>query len=314
MKIKENIQKIKIINDQYTKWKWRERKLTGEKSHKLQNIYVVRRANARVGLFSLVLTTLGGIRYAVENGMIPLVDLSNYKEDYKGYFEENDNIWEYFFEQPSDILLEQAYKYQGTILGNGLIKGNSFYPKDDIAYDMDKLIPWRNFAHKYLIVKEEILIEVQKKEQELFLGKKVLGVLARGTDYAKLRPLNHPIQPTAAQLMEIIDEKLEKEKYDSIFLVTEDKEIFEEFKIKYTDMLLYLEADRYNTKSDENINDVIKKNRAGRYFMAKTYLINIVMLSRCYGIVGGNTSGSLGALIMSNGYADQYIFDLGVYK
>ncbi len=45
--------------------------------------YVIRR-KGKVGLFSIYITTIGQIKYALRNGMIPVVDLMNYRNLYMG--------------------------------------------------------------------------------------------------------------------------------------------------------------------------------------------------------------------------------------
>lgn len=44
------------------------------------------------------------------------------------------------------------------------------------------------------------------------------------------------------------------------------------------------------------------------------YLSQIIILSRCDCFVAGLTSGTIGAMLLTNGYEYSYIFDLGLYS
>lgn len=314
MGVKKVIQNIDWINHTYTNYKWRERSISyGEHNKELQ-IYIARRANSKAGLFSLVLTALGQIVYAVNRGYVPVVDLSNYVEGYSGSKQDTSNIWEYYFEQPCKVDLMEAKRSKRVILGNGIITANLNYPKDTIAYREKELSYWRGIARKYLIVKKDIFEEAVQLSKELFFGKKILGVLARGTDYINAKPYNHPVQPTAKQLMEKIDEMLGDGEYDGIYLATEDSIFYQQFTKKYGEKLISLKTKRYQTQGNENINDIRKADVENGYVLGKDYLITILLLSMCDALIAGNTSGTLGALLLNEEYEYKYIFDLGVYQ
>lgn len=313
MKVKQLIQNIDFINHAYTNFKWRERKLSYGHENKEKRFYVVRRAYAKVGLFSLVLTNLGYIKYALEQGYTPVVDMRNYGQYYQGSNMKTQNMWEYYFKQPCGYSVEDISKSKSVVIGNGIISGEIKYPNDDLAYDDEKLAYWKAVAKGYLIVKDEIVKEADALAKDMFWGSRILGVLARGTDYINARPLNHPVQPMPEQLMEKIDEVLIEKKCDKIYLATEDKIFFEKFKDRYGDKIVAMDVERHATKGNENINDLRRQQKKDDYTMAREYLINILLLSKCNCLVAGNTSGSLGALLLNEEYEYKYIFNLGVY-
>lgn len=313
LKVKQLIQKVDFINHTYTKYKWREHKKSYGSENGDKVFYVVRRAEAKVGLFSLVLTSLGQIQHAVEKGYIPVVDMHNYDKFYRGSNVETSNMWEYYFEQPCGYSMEKICKSKNVVLGNGIISDSLRYPGDDLAYDDEKLSYWKAIARKYLILKKEIAIEADNLAKEMFGKDKMLGVLARGTDYINAKPLNHPIQPMPEQLMEKIDHVLDERKCDRIYLATEDKIFFERFKSRYGDKIIAMNVERHISKGNENINDLRRAQHKDDYTMAREYLINILLLSKCNCLVAGNTSGSIGALLLNKEYEYKYIFNLGVY-
>lgn len=310
--MKKYLKKIKLVNDLYTKWKWREQKVSYGRENPDKVFYVIRRAGANVGLFSLVMTTLGYIKYALEQGYIPVVDMSNKDNTYmdnrlKG------NVWEYYFEQPCGYSLEDIQRSKNIILGNGIIDGTVCYPDDSIAYNEDLLLQWKEVSDKYLVIKNDILTELDELKNKMFQGKKVLGVLLRGTDYISKRPENHPIQPTIDLAIEKIDKELKNSEYEFIYLATEDQKIYDIINKTYGDVVVSMETERYSTTKDENINEISIKNIENRYEKGKEYLINILLLAECNYLIAGNAGGSQGALLFRNYENGRFIFNLGKY-
>ena len=99
---------------------------------------------------------------------------------------------------------------------------------------------YRDKEFKNKITSSNLLLEILKKQikikktklktinflkNKLFEGKKILGVHHRGTGY---KITEYPI--TINQMINIINEILEKENYDKIFLVTEDLNNFKALK------------------------------------------------------------------------------------
>ena len=88
----------------------------------------------------------------------------------------------------------------------------------------------RNMARKYISVKRGIIDKAKKIWKKLFHNSKnVLGVLGRGTDFIQLKPRSHPIPPTTEKMIVDVKKMDLKNKYDWIFLATEDDKIRNKF-------------------------------------------------------------------------------------
>ena len=89
--------------------------------------YIIRPYYTGSGLFFNFVTTAGHIRYGLSKGWLPVVDMQNYNN---AYLEPEkfgkENSWEYYFEQPLRIGLEQAYAGENVILSSQ--KSNVPYP------------------------------------------------------------------------------------------------------------------------------------------------------------------------------------------
>ena len=313
MSIKRIFQKCTKLNNWYIKQKWKERKISLGKENADKTFYVIRRATGKVGLFSYVSTNLGHIKYALDRGYIPIVDMQNYQNT---YLEEGqvgkENAWEYYFKQPCGYSLKDIKKSKNIILSSGLINCGVAYPDAKIANDDEQLKMWKSIADKCLKVNADVAKEAERKCDEIFGRARVLGVLARGTDYVKARPKKHPVQPNATQLIEKCKEVMKNYGCEKIYLTTEDEQIYLEFKEVFGERLLSMNVKRYQTSDQENINDVISRDKS-KYTSGKEYLISILLLAKCNCLVAGNAGGTQGALLLSEGYEYKHVFDLGVY-
>jgi hypothetical protein len=52
----------------------------------------------------------------------------------------------------------------------------------------------------------------------------------------------------------------------------------------------------------------------GNIEFMKIYLINIIILSKCLDIIASRTAGSIVAFILTNGFRNIKIYNLGYYK
>lgn len=316
MQLKKYFQKCTKINKIYTKIKWHQRRVHYGKENPDKTFYVIRRATGKVGLFSYVMTNLGHIKYAVENGYIPVVDMQN---NANTYLEECEigrkNAWEFYFKQPCGYTLSDISHSKNVILGNGIIDGSISFPRSPIAYDDKALGSWKQIADNYLSVADEIEKDTEAERKRLFGNDRVLGVLARGTDYVHSRPYKHPVQPEVQEIIVKCKEVMEQYQCKKIYLVTEDKDVFNEFTKAFGKKIVSLDVERYSAVQGENINDVMRRNEEkSAYQRGREYLQSVLLLSKCNCLVAGNAGGSQAALLFSEGYEYKYVFNLGVYQ
>lgn len=315
MGIKSKIQSISFINEPYTRWKWRERKVSYGEENPDKTFFVIRRATCKVGLFSYVMTNMGLVRYAIERGYIPVIDM---QFNQNTYLEENqigkENAWEFYFEQPCGYSLSDIARSKNVILSCGMIDENSVFPGKETAWEEGLCKEWRSVFSSCFTVKEEILQEAKKLYCQIFDADKTVGVLARGTDYVNNRPKNHPVQPDTEVMIQ--DVKATMEQYDCrwVYLATEDEDIYRQFQAAFGDCLKVTDARRCRNTQNTNINDISYERDQDKYLKGKEYLINIVLLSMCDCLIAGNVGGTLGALLMSDGFEYQHVYNLGVYE
>ena len=112
-------------------------------------------------------------------------------------------------------------------------------------------------------------------EKNNLKNKKILGVHFRGTSYKTSR--GHIFPATKDQMKQNVDKIFSKEKFDKIFLCSEEKNYLDFFIKNYSDKLLYLNTYR----SDQN--DAFKKyNRKNhRYLLGDESIKEALILSNC---------------------------------
>lgn len=251
----------------------------------------------------------------ISNGYIPIIDLSSFPNILNNFQTSfKINPWEKFFTQPFNFKLKDVLNYGKKIkydfcTNNGYKKGEPFF--SILSNDIIRLY-WHNIAKQYIPIKKEILKEANKKYRLLFKNSNnVLGILMRGTDYIGRK--YHAIPPSPEMVFNDINKM--KNKYDWMFITTEDNIIRKKFIQKYGKKLKYIK-DKTDIKYDYNKKPFLgfNKNIRGNFSFMKIYLINIIILSKCIDIIAAKTAGTIIAFVLSKGFRNKIIYNLGIYK
>ena len=268
------------------------------------------------GLFSFYNVYLGCIHHYLPQGYIPIVDMKSFENVYNNYTLLNNNIWELFFEQPFRYTLEEIEKKakfkEEKICGMGYSR-----PKElDIYYSPISINYWHYFAKKFIPIKKEIIEEADTIMKKLFYeSKNILGVKLRGTDYIAMRPGGHPKMPDLNTTINDVKNMDIKNNYDWIFISSEDERIKERYINEFKQKIKYLNpnvAINYNYEQPT----LITRNQAvkGNLDYARNYLLNIIILSKCTDLVTVRCSGAAGVFILTEGFRNSLIYNLGLYE
>ena len=282
-----------------------------------KHFLVIRRADTVGGLFSFFATNLGWIKYAEDHGFIPVVDMGHYRNLYLSWFEfmfTRTNPWEFFFMQPGGYSMLDIRDAQRVTIAEGVPPDEIGYPDPRTSFDVmnsGKLQGWVDTARHSIVIADEVILSYRNDRFEQAVQNGIIGVLARGTDYTMCCPHGHPVQPTARQLIDMVNKYSAEGHFDEkIYLVTEDRRIADEFRREYGDRLILARQSFVDYQGGLLCeNKLIKHNKEH----GLAYLKAIVDLSRCSSIFAGRTNGALGAFLLSKGFQKTYFFDLGVY-
>ena len=276
---------------------------------------ILRRTNCEpCGLFSYYIVHLGCIINYLKHGYIPILEVASFSNIFTGNNKPKDNPWEEFFNQPCGYTLNEVVKMKDVKIFK--CECVCDMPDEKTIYSNTIMLNYHHkIQEKYMSIKNNIYKEVEKIWQNLFGNStNVLGIFIRGTDYISIEPSGHSRQPSTKRLINDVIKMNKKNKYDFIFLGTEDNKIRNLFikifgkKLKYLipkDKIVY----NYDTGNYLTYN----KNVFGNMNFSKIYLLSVIILSKCIDIISSRTSGAAGVFIISNGFRNKLVYYLGEY-
>ncbi|MDR1420829.1 MAG: hypothetical protein LBI86_10675 [Treponema sp.] len=236
-----------------------------------------------------------------------------------------ENSWEYYFEQPDsgkEYTIQSVYNSKHVILSNKTDVSHEYYTiNDDDIYNREnreRLLYARKLFQEYIQINDKTR-KYLDNERGVFLGggRRVLGVLCRGTDYINKKPPGHLVQPGPDEVIKKAEDILEKYSCSYIYLATEDQDIYDLFEARFGKILLANGQKRFRKTDFKNIQYIseIEPEGAGggNYLLGLEYLSSINILSKCTCFIGGRTCGTVGVYLMSGGFEYDYTWDLGRY-
>ena len=279
--------------------------------------YIIRPCGETNGLILAFIVTAGHIRYALSNGWLPVVDMQNYPNQYLSPEKfGKENAWEYYFEQPLRIGLEQAYNGENVILGLKDIIAPC--PNDGVSFFENRnnvVTKWRVLRKLGLLkIKPALLEEILTVREKLFSpNDRVLGVHLRGTDYISLRPINHPIPPPTEFAAITVINKLKEWNCNKIFLATEDKDIARNFKNIFGDICMTLDKEFVDFSPVKDVGEFHLDRENDHFLRGKEYLMEMALLSMCNSFVTARCSGSAGVMVLAEDFENVFAFNLVRY-
>jgi len=279
-------------------------------------VMVVRHNDRGAGLFAHFGVTVGMMKWAYDHGMVPYVDMRYGDNCFNRGEPIAFNPWECFFEQvaecgPLDLLrAKSVWIPKKWVIGLG-------WPRCEPAVvreDNPELLAWREFVHAHIRVNASILATVEEQCAALFGESRVLGCLVRGTDYTRMKPKMHPVQPEPQQVVEDALKACRERGYEKVFLASEDMAVHRVFREAFGERLVVYQ----NCLPDYSNGFLMSSGAVGdgarALQMSREYLVSVLLLSRCRGLLAGCASGAVGALLFSSGYEWSRVYDLGFYS
>lgn len=281
--------------------------------------FLVVRRGGDCGLFSYFMTALAGIRYAREKGLVPVVDMQTIRNIYHEDGEVGRvNAWELYFRQPAGCSLPDIARAKNVIVTRRLdfvtlpSQEASFLSGQD-----GKIESWRELVRQAIRLDPAVAAEVEMAVGRIFgnEGGKVFGAFVRGTDYSRLHPTGHPVQPSVQEAVDAVREKMSERGCDRVFLVTEDLTVQAAFEAAFGSRLL-LHAQNAIDYRGGLIGSAVPFSRREkeRYHRGLDYLVNVYLFARCKYAFASRTSGSTAAALLSHDTSSVEYYDHGVYS
>lgn len=236
--------------------------------------------------------------YELANGRLP-------------YINDRFRVWTDFFEQP----FETAESRPETVN----TKKECLYRPWFVPYCKTVTRVWIKLFQEFARFNPETAAYIQAEcDQLLTPGRKVLGVLCRGTDYVNTQPKNHPKQPDPGEMIAVCRKWIKKYRYDAIYLATEEERLLRLFQEAFPGMILENKRSYYDRIMKEqsliSIANVCFDRENDNHWKGLEYLSSLAILSRCDGLVAGNCGGTRIALFLNGDrYTRRKVFDKGLY-
>lgn len=287
---------------------------------------VIGRNETAAGIFSDYLVFLGEIEFAVVRGYSPIIDLQNYPrfctQDKDKYYKENS--WEYFFEQPCGLGLDDIANLKGHIVyapadfGKKVFHGMKLHR---VWRENPQLFNyWREIAQRYIRLRADVLKECETELHTIFEQRtgKIVGVAIREGYYLGQMKQGwagggcdeHKV--TVRQFIEETKKSLEQdEEITGIFVSCEFQDTIQKFQRNFPDKKIYfVKKERFATSRrypyDPKEREIYFDKRNKRD-IAINYIKEIYILSKCDSYIYNECSGSVAVLLLKKGDFDRCI-------
>lgn len=235
------------------------------------------------GLFSFVIQYLSAHRHYLDNPSVIIdFDLNQKSAYFDSGIEFTNNVWNYFFnslDSSENITSEENIVW--TEIGN--FYGYSFNFKDEKEREISSKI-----ISEKLILREEIVEEINCFFEKNLKDKKILGVHKRGTDIG----YHHQAKSLGEYFSEI---DAIKDNFDVIFLSTDERIVVDEFEKKYSNVLNY----SYDSLSVSKDKPNFKAKTMGGYKTGKDAVLDAYILSKCDFLIQTNSNLSNFSLLVN---------------
>ncbi len=250
------------------------------KNKKKEIFYIIKRTPG-AGLFSNFIFVLNHLKLADSLGYKPIIDMENFPTIYneKKTVNGSKNSWNYYFTNKKNYSLKKILKENKFI-----ITSNKFSKSFSHTIDSNQ---YRVLFKKYFKINNEHLRFVESFRKKFFSNKKILAVHLRGTSYKT--SANHPTPTTENQTIKLLDDFIKKNKFDKIFLCTEDLNYFNLVKKRFKNKTIFL-SDAYKSFKDDAFKTYPRKFH--RYKLGRDILFEALLISKCDSFIFTNSNVS----------------------
>ena len=217
--------------------------------------------------------------------------------DARGYLggSATESFWQAYFQPVSSITVEEAYEsahvFRASVNGIRLVdwEMNPYvFERDCIQWDQAKAHKETDVA-RWIRVREDVLLEIENALPQIFSEKKkIMGVVARGSDYRKEAMAargssDYAASEEAVSFLADMQTRFELGGFDAIYLATEDKEYLQMFLSVFGEKVWYQKQQRVDPFSEEQYGKSVAEllNCADNGKRNRDYLQVLVALSKC---------------------------------
>ena len=262
--------------------------------HRFDKFHIIRHSDPHAGFSSLLTIALNGVRKALENNWLPVV---NYDKEVNDHFYDPDhgpNVWEYYFEPVMGVsfALVEELRAKGEISESDLHaypaeliwewhrfdpdRIATFWhdeaPEDPRAWMSEKRRLGRLYVSRFLQVKSHIRSRVECFYEEHIAPEYTFGVQIRGTDFAYAEPTEPSVY------FRTIDDLARRKQMESfrVFLATDQSQFVDRFSRHFGDRLITYSS----TRSTSDVPAFLFRDMSP-YKKGEDVLMDILLLAKC---------------------------------
>lgn len=261
-----------------------------------KKIFYIELGDNVCGFFAVYRLLLELLYLADVCGMTPVV---KYKKEFL-YSENDGNPFEYYFRQPSGIGIVQAKNSYNVIkakrLHNNMVE--LVFNGSCGVYDAKPLyiMQMAEMQRKYIRLQPRIKEYIDDGINRLIGGANVLGVHMRGTDFKKNYNI-HPRYIEEEQYIEEIKKQLACNKWDKIFLATDDENVLKKCRNVFGNKVVFYK-DVFRSKTEKSVAFSNSGRKDHKYMLGAEVLRDAYTLAACNGLIAGVSQVSICARII----------------
>lgn len=275
-----------------------------------QIVYQIGAFGCSVGFFAEFLYTLIRLYFAADRGFTPYVnwgsDFLYYEQDGIG---NEKNAFLYYFNPVTDVVSTDNAAHVLMATDYHIHDVQDRLNTHGYAVSDEYMTGLSNMIKKYIRYNDKTKAYLEDGYDTLIGNKRALAVHFRGTDYRR-QYNNHPVFVTIEQEMEKVRELLATDKYDVIFLATDEQEAVDVFRSEFGDKVKVFEDTWRADGGDESVAYSHADRKQHRYLLGLEVLRDQYMLTRCEGLVCGISNLTLSARMMRKAWYDKDYEDL----
>lgn len=280
-----------------------------------KNIYYIYNDSEVRGFFSLICLVLDALAIADKYSLVPVIEFgSNILYAEKKPVNGTTNPFEYYYLPVSNVTCADVKKSNSVVQYTDGHRNEDFNKQfhvvSQIVSDENKKDGYLNkraeLYKKYMRLNPVVSVYVFNNISQMLDDKRVLGIHVRGTDF-NVGYANHAKVVTSDQYMEAVDEVFEKNKFDKIFLATDEAATIERFKEKYGDKLVYY-SDIYRSEDGSAVHFSKSGRENNQYLLGLEVLRDMYTLAYCDGLIAGLSNVSIMAQIVKKSQDKEYEF------
>lgn len=327
--IKKCMSRVRSRIRKYNRYTWVKtcikRRRTGRKLFPGNRFCVIYRWAEHTGIYSHITTCLPALYWAEREGLIPVFDTRDVPNVHKP--DDKEDWYELFFEPPAGFSIDDVANAENYIV----VDAEALYDSTNVKADnemqflkkKDLLEELRSVYNKYIRINERTKAYIEFVWKQLTGNQEsdgFLGVRCRGTGYNIVRPKGLSSVITV-DIIALVKQAMKEGGMDKIFLATDDADIILLFKESFDDdMLFYIEEeDRISTADvEQEIEcgigkwtaqvDAMKKKTFNLYMHNLNYITEIMLLTKCEGIISNRCSAGLCLPLMKSDWKYELYF------